>query len=137
MTAAAPQGRRLYVYYKAAAANLPAVQRAARAMQAELIARYPGLRAELLRRPSATTAANTAANTAATTAANTAANTAAPSDGTITEAATAAVTLMEIYDHPSGVDDALADDIEREAQCLRSWLQGGRHVEVFEALGAA
>lgn len=121
MTAAALHGRRLYVYYQAAAADLPAIQRAAREMQDVLIQRYPGLQAELLRRPTAATPSTAAA----------------PSVGTVTEAAAATITLMEIYGHPNGVDDVLGDAIEHEALSLRGWLQGARHIEVFESLREA
>lgn len=44
-------GSALYIYYRVAMAELPAVQAAARAMQATLAAAEPGLVCALLRRP--------------------------------------------------------------------------------------
>lgn len=48
------------------------------------------------------------------------------------------VTLMEIYRCTgSDIDDALQAAIEaRLAPCLQVWCRGGRHVEVFERIGA-
>jgi hypothetical protein len=43
--------RRLYVYYRVPAAGLAALQAEVAALQAGLMAAYPGLQAELLRRP--------------------------------------------------------------------------------------
>ncbi len=43
--------RRLYVYYRVAAAQLPATVAAVQQVQARLVASHPGLQAELLRRP--------------------------------------------------------------------------------------
>jgi hypothetical protein len=48
------------------------------------------------------------------------------------DAATQAHTWMESYEHPQGVDDALAALIEQAAQASLSTGQiGARHVEVF------
>ena len=44
---------RLYVYYRVPEAELGPALAAARALQAGLVARHPGLQAELLRRPPA------------------------------------------------------------------------------------
>ena len=44
-------GQRLYVYYRVPPAQLAATVAAVRAMQARLVGRFPGLQADLLRRP--------------------------------------------------------------------------------------
>jgi len=44
-------GPRLYVYYRVPEAGLAAAVQAVQAMQAALVAAWPGLQAELLRRP--------------------------------------------------------------------------------------
>ncbi|MCI1192077.1 DUF4936 family protein [Calidifontimicrobium sp. SYSU G02091] len=53
MTAVDPsaRGRCLFVYYRVPAPRLEAAAAAARALQADLVARHPGLEAALLRRP--------------------------------------------------------------------------------------
>ena len=50
---------RLYVYYRVDEADLPATVAAVRRVQAALVAAYPGLQAELLRRPELTAGAVT------------------------------------------------------------------------------
>lgn len=88
------------MYYRVAAADLAAVVDAVRALQQDLRTEFPGLQAELLRRP------GTDAN--------------------------GAVTLMEVYVLPPGLDGTALE--VRTAACSARWLQGSRHVERFEAL---
>lgn len=50
-TPAAPGGRGLFIYYRVAQNDTAAALQAAQAVQCELRARHPGLKAELWRRP--------------------------------------------------------------------------------------
>jgi hypothetical protein len=103
--------RQLFIYWRCPAAQAGAAQTAARAMQATLCERHPGLIANLLVRV----------------------------DGAQTPVDE--VTLMETYaqqappsDAAAGVSAALQAELEAAAAVLQPWLRGARHVEVFELL---
>jgi len=92
-----PEILRHYVYYRVGAADVAAALAAARTVQQDLRERWPGLGAELLRRPG--------------------------------EAA-GQVTLMEVYAFAD--PERLAAVEAAAAQATARWLQGDRHVEVFD-----
>lgn len=95
----------LFIYYQLDVADAPAAQRAVAVFQAGLSARYPWLRARLLRRPNATDGQETWMETYA----------ADPALST------------------TGITPAIAAQIERAAAVLAPWLRGVRHAEVFLA----
>lgn len=96
--------RRLYVYYRVQDRDFEAALQAARAMQGQLRRRWTGLDAELLARPGVDEAGRR--------------------------------TLMEVYardGEPGGLDESLRCAIDAAAgQSLGRWIEGARHVEVFE-----
>lgn len=95
----------LFIYYQLDVADAPAAQRAVAVFQAGLSARYPWLRARLLRRPNATDGQETWMETYA----------ADPALST------------------TGITPAIATQIEQAAAVLAPWLRGVRHAEVFLA----
>lgn len=98
-------GRQLYVYYRVAPADLAHVVAGVLGMQARLLARHPGLAAQLMQR--------VAGDEAAT--------------GDV------ALTLMETYTAPQGIDAATRAAIEAAAAALPAAARAGeRHVECFE-----
>ena len=101
-------GRELFVYYRVAAASARSARAAVDAMHTALRDAHPGLEARLLRR-----------------------------SGGPTESAQ---TWMETYARPAmsaGVDAALQQAIDDSAtEALAAFVDGSRHVEVFEAFEA-
>lgn len=95
----------LFIYYQLDVADAPAAQRAVAVFQAGLSARYPWLRARLLRRPNATDGQETWMETYA----------ADPALST------------------TGITPAFAAQIEQAAAVLAPWLRGVRHTELFVA----
>lgn len=101
----------LFVYYKVASGDLPAVAEAVRALQARLRVANPGLETGLWRRPDqrATTPDSTGP--------------------------ASLVTVMETYQQAGGVDSGLARLIEHEASALLAGrVNGARHTELFQPL---
>lgn len=95
--------RRVYVYYRVQAADLVDAVQAARALQAQLRDRWPGLQAELLARPEAGS-----------------------------DDARTLMEVYALDAEPGGLDAPRQAAIEAAAaQALAPWLQGPRHVEVF------
>lgn len=96
-----------FIYYQIAPPDLPQVQAAVAAFQQQLCQDWPGLQARLLRRPTA-------------------------HEGRLT--------LMEIYGFgpsaqpspPADASPGVLSAIEQAARGIASWLQGERHVEVFQ-----
>ncbi|MDP3822770.1 MAG: DUF4936 family protein [Burkholderiales bacterium] len=95
----------LFIYYRLDVADAPAAQAAVAVFQAGLLARYPWLKARLLRRPNATDGQETWMETYA---ADPALNT-------------------------TGITPAIAAEIELAAAVLTPWLRGVRHIELFQA----
>jgi hypothetical protein len=99
--------RELFIYYRSQVGHAAAVEAAVRDMQSALRARHPALEARWLRR--------------------------IDDDSKL-------MTWMETYRaaspalHPQGVHDELQREIETlAAQRVAPWIDGTRHVEVFEA----
>lgn len=96
-----------FIYYQIAPPDLPRVQAAVVAFQQQLRQDWPGLQARLLQRPTA-------------------------HEGRLT--------LMEIYrfgpsarpSQPANIASRLTPAIEQAARGIAPWLQGERHVEVFQ-----
>lgn len=104
-------GRQLFIYWRCASAQAAAAQAATRDLQTALCLRHPGLSAELFARLHDT------------------------------QAPAGEVTLMEVYAFrrpqpglEAGVSDALQAEVAAASELLRPWLNGARHVEVFELL---
>ena len=98
----------LFVYYKVPADNLAAVTAAMHFTQGRLRAEYPGLMAELWRRPQGDDAADQTSSL---------------------------VTVMETYQRPGGIDASLAQTIEQAAAtALAGHLRSPRHTELFQTL---
>jgi hypothetical protein len=95
--------RELFVYYKAAVADAPAVMMRVRSMHERLRGHCPGLTARLLRRPGSV-------------------------DGLHTWMEIYAVDAGSL---PEGIGPLLQATIESEAAVLRPHLAGPRHVEAF------
>jgi len=101
--------RQLFIYWRVAAADLPAALGALRDWQSELIDRQPQLRCGLYQRTSTDDA-----------------------DATVMES----YALESALPHP-GIDEALCRYIDQAGQALlQRWLRGERHLEVFDALNA-
>jgi len=115
----------LFIYWRTPAAHHDAAAGAARAMQQALRLAHAGLVAQLyLRRDEVSPPAQPSANRSARAAEQ------GPGD--------AHITLMETYALPgtvTGIDGALQAAIVAAGASLQPWLQGARHVEVFEPLG--
>jgi hypothetical protein len=97
--------RELFVYYRVRPADARAAHAAVLAFHAALMQRHPTLKARLLRRPESGQAEQTWMETYATD---------APADS-------------------AGISASMQADIETSAQALAPFVQGTRHVEVFEA----
>jgi hypothetical protein len=95
----------LFIYYRLDPLDAPAAQRAVTAFQGDLRARYPWLRARLLRRPQAT-------------------------DGQETWMETYSADPAM---NSTGVTLEVATQIEHVAAVLAPFLRGARHTEVFLA----
>ena len=105
--------RELFVYYRVRPEAADAAYAAVDRLQTAVIAEFPGLQARVLRRPIPPNAPPTALQT-----------------------------WMEIYAmHPqgggAGVDPSMQKVIETNAALLASFIEGGRHVEVFETFTPA
>ena len=101
----APGQRQLFIYWRVAAADLPAALRALRDWQATLKARQPALQCRRYQR----------------------------SDGDADEA-TVMETYALASGAGDGIDDGLRRLIERDGDAvLQRWLRGARHVEAFDA----
>ena len=96
-----PAARALYVYYRVAQRDLPAVARAVRVVQARWCARHSGLCADLLQRAD---------------------------EGTAAEHVTLMETYARPGGVSSALQAAIEMEL---AAVLAPWLQGPRHVEVF------
>ncbi len=95
----------LFIYYRLDVADAPAAQAAVAVFQASLSARYPWLRARLLRRPNATDGQETWMETYA-------------ADPAL---------------NSTGITPAIAAQIKLAAAVLAPWLRGVRHTELFLA----
>ena len=95
----------LFIYYRLDVADTPAAQAAVAVFQADLLARYPWLKARLLRRPNATDGQETWMETYA-------------ADPAL---------------NSTGITPAVAAEIELAAAVLAPWVRGPRHTEVFLA----
>ena len=95
----------LFIYYRLDVVDTPAAQAAVAVFQAGLLARYPWLRARLLRRPNATDGQETWMETYA-------------ADPALNR---------------TGITPDIAAQIELAAAVLAPWLRGARHTEVFQA----
>jgi Domain of unknown function (DUF4936) len=95
----------LFIYYRLDVADAPAAQAAVAVFQAGLRARYPWLRARLLRRPNAIDGRETWMETYA-------------ADPAL---------------NSTGITPAVTAEIELAAAVLAPWLRGQRHTEVFLA----
>ena len=96
--------RELFIYYRVRQLHRDAAQTEVRRFQAGLRAHHPALRARLLRRP-------------------------AEIDGL--------QTWMETYaldDAPGGISKTVQAEIAHAAEALARWIDGARHIEVFEPL---
>jgi hypothetical protein len=111
------KGRQLFIYWRCPAPQAAAAQGAARAMQARLCKRHPGLLARLFVRTD---------------------EAGDPGGGGKND-----VTLMETYALRSGdfaqaategIGSALQAELQAAGTELQPWLSGGRHIEVFELL---
>jgi hypothetical protein len=141
--------RRLYVYYRVAAADAPRVIAAAQVMQQWLRTKHPALQAALLRRPRPGGASGGKPGSTSHGARDSTPD--GPSDRTRDGAPDVAlngapdkipddtVTLMEVYampdaDAPEGISEALQAQIEAAAAAALTPLGAqARHVEVFVA----
>jgi Domain of unknown function (DUF4936) len=95
----------LFIYYQLDVADAPAAQAAVAVFQAGLSARYPWLRARLLRRPNATDGQETWMETYA-------------ADPAL---------------NSTGITPTVAAEIELAAAVLAPWVRGTRHIEIFLA----
>ena len=95
----------LFIYYRLDVADAPAAQAAVAVFQAILSARYPWLRARLLRRPNATDGQETWMETYA-------------ADPAL---------------NSTGITPEVTAQIELAAAALAPWLRGVRHTELFLA----
>ena len=95
----------LFIYYRLDVADAPAAQAAVAVFQAGLLARYPWLRARLLRRPNATDGHETWMETYA-------------ADPAL---------------NSTGITPEVTAQIEQAAAVLAPFLRGVRHTEVFLA----
>ena len=105
-----PLGKRqLFIYWRIAAADLPAALDALRGWQSDLLGRQPALRCGVYQRTGS-----------------------GESELTVMESYALESALPHL-----GIDDTLHRFIDQAGQALlQPWLIGARHVEVFDALNA-
>lgn len=101
--------RELFVYYRVRSGDVAVLQNAVFAMQSQLTARHPALRARLLRRPEETHAEQTWMESYAT----------------------------DPQLEPAGISAAVQAEIEAQAAALAPRVSGSRHTEVFIAFVAS
>lgn len=120
----------LFIYWRTPAAHCDAAVAAARAMQQRVRLAHPGMVAQLyLRRDEVSPPAQAPAKAPATAPAD------APGQALVQSPIDACITLMETYALPgTGIDADLLATIVAAGAPLQPWLQGARHVEVFEPL---
>lgn len=103
-----PGRRRLFIYYRLRERDLCVACEAVRKVQQTLRTQHRGLNTELLAAPGADVKGLR----------------------TVME-----MYLVDVHVSPRGVDEALQADIEASLKpVLQPWLQGARHVEVFDEL---